>query len=152
MSTTHRIVQSLKGDTDPTVRHMDESVLPEIGPDLARFFNMFIEMLLDRSVSAIGRDNVLTLLCKNVPRDEVKGATNERSLKFMELKGIERLLSLASRTYDVERSPIPISPNTRANVAICLARVCSGKYSTVVYRGKIFFSEIEILVKYRNCA
>ena len=109
MSTTHRIVQSLKSVKTVNVRHMDETILPEIGPDLTLFFNMFIEMLLDKSVSAPGRDNVLTLLAKNVPRDEgVKGATNERVLKFMELKGIERLLSLASRTFNVDRSPVPI--------------------------------------------
>ena len=124
MSTANRIVQSLKaGKQDPRVRNMDASVLPEIGPDLTNFFNMFIGMLLDKEVSKFGRDNVLTLLTRNVPRDEWKGATNERSLKFMELKGIERLLSLASRTYDIEGSPIPISPNTRANVAVALARV-----------------------------
>jgi hypothetical protein len=102
---------------------MDETINPEVGPDLAKFFNMFIEMLLDPTVSKFGRDNVLTLLTRNVPRDEWKGATNERVLKFMELKGIERLLSLGSRTFDVERSPIPISVNTRANVAVCLACV-----------------------------
>ena len=122
MSTTHRIVQSLKTDKVVNVRHMDETILPEIGPDLTLFFNMFIEMLLDKTVSAPGRDNVLTLLAKNVPRDmSIKGATNERVLKFMELKGIERLLSLASRTYSVDKSPVPISPNTRANVAVCLS-------------------------------
>ena len=128
MSTAQRIVQSLKGEKMVTVRHMDESILPEVGPDLTKFFNMFIEMLLDRSVSQYGRDNVLTLLCRNLPRDEWKGSTNERSLKFMDLKGIERLLSLASRTYDVENSPIPISLNTRANVAVCLARVRTFDY------------------------
>ena len=53
-----------------TVRHMDETILPELGPDLTLFFNMFIEMLLDKTVSAPGRDNVLTLLAKNVPRDQ----------------------------------------------------------------------------------
>ena len=121
MSTTHRIVQSLKSDKTVNVRHMDETILPEIGPDLTLFFNMFIEMLLDKTVSAPGRDNVLTLLAKNVPRDEIKGATNERVLKFMELKGIERLLSLASRTYNIDKSPVPVSGNTRANVAVCLA-------------------------------
>lgn len=122
MSTAHRIVQSLKSDVDPIVRHMNESVLPEVSNDLAKFYNMFIDMMLDRQVSKYGRDNVLTLLAKNVPRDDVKGATNERVLKFMELKGIERLLSLASRTYNVEKSPVPISPNTRSNCAVCLAK------------------------------
>ena len=70
------------------MRHMDESILPELGPDLTLFFNMFIEMLLDKTVSAPGRDNVLTLLAKNVPRDAAQGSTNERVLKFMELKVI----------------------------------------------------------------
>merc|ERR1711990_546640 len=87
MSTTHRIVTSLKSDKTVKVRHMDETILPEIGPDLTLFFNMFIEMLLDRTVSAFGRDNVLTLLAKNVPRAKTQGSTNERVLKFMELKG-----------------------------------------------------------------
>ena len=121
MSTCYQIVNSLKAEKNPNVRHMDESVLPEVGPDLSKFYNMFIEMLLDRTVSKFGRDNILTLLTRTVPRDDFKGATNERSLKFMELKGIERLLSLASRTYDVENSPVPISVNTRANLAVCLA-------------------------------
>ena len=122
MSTTNRIVQSLKNtEKIVNVRHMDETILPEIGPDLTLFFNMFIEMLLDKNVSAPGRDNVLTLLAKTVPRDEQKGSTNERVLKFMELKGIERLLSLASRTFNPDYSPVPISGNTRANVAVCLA-------------------------------
>ena len=38
-------------------------------------------------------------------------------------KGIERLLSLGSRTFDVEMSPVPISVNTRANLAVCLAQL-----------------------------
>ena len=87
MSTCYQIVNSLKAEKNPNVRHMDESVLPEVGPDLSKFYNMFIEMLLDRTVSKYGRDNILTLLTRTVPRDDFKGATNERSLKFMELKG-----------------------------------------------------------------
>ena len=45
------------------------------------------EMLLDKNVSADGRDNAISLIAKNVPRKDLRYGTNARTMTFTEIGG-----------------------------------------------------------------
>lgn len=96
-------------------------------------------MLIDSKISADGRDNAIALIAKNIPRSDVRFGTNSRTLKFMEVSGrccdqsnpilififsgVRNLMEVASYGYCIEKSPIPISSNTRLNCSVALSKL-----------------------------
>ena len=45
------------------------------------------DMLIDKEVSADGRDNAIALIAKNIPREDVRRGNNARTLKFVQVGG-----------------------------------------------------------------
>ena len=48
------------------------------------------DMLLDKGVTAEGRDNAISLIAKNVPRRDIRRGTNARTMTFLEIGGLYR--------------------------------------------------------------
>jgi len=46
------------------------------------------DMLLDKDVTADGRDNAISLIAKNVPRQDLRRGNNARTMTFLEIGGI----------------------------------------------------------------
>ena len=45
------------------------------------------EMLIDKNVSADGRDNAISLIAKNVPRRDIRRGNNAKTMTFLEVGG-----------------------------------------------------------------
>lgn len=45
------------------------------------------DMLIDKNVTADGRDNAISLIAKNVPRHDIRRGTNARTMTFLEVGG-----------------------------------------------------------------
>ena len=106
---------------------------------LKGLIKMFGMMLNDRKVSGPGRDNILTLLTRNVPRLKHEYRTMpdpEYYIYFRQNQGLERLLAVASWSFEQttaeelfnscqhapEKEPLKITANTQLNTAVCLLR------------------------------
>lgn len=80
-------------------------------------------MLLSEKVSGEGRDNAISLIAKNVPRDDIRYRTNARTMKFLEMGGVKSLLTIASYGHSPKDSPFATTNNTRLNCAVALSKL-----------------------------
>ena len=63
------------------------TLISDISKDLMALLLSLKDMLVDKAVSANGRDNAISLIAKNVPRRDVRFSSNARTMKFLEIGG-----------------------------------------------------------------
>jgi len=117
------IVNALQGEDKKQIRTHENELVADFSRDLFQVMITLRNMLIDSKISADGRDNAIALIAKNIPRSDVRFGTNSRTLKFMEVSGVRNLMEVASYGYCIEKSPIPISSNTRLNCSVALSKL-----------------------------
>lgn len=113
-----------------------ESVVFDYSEWIKGLIRLFAHMLNDRAVSGPGRDNVVTLLTRCVPRERSEIRKNPTPWKyefFCEQKGLERLMACASWGFEQKLSdgelktskyePLKVTSNTVMNCAICFTKL-----------------------------
>ncbi|XP_076801844.1 protein unc-45 homolog B-like [Clavelina lepadiformis] len=126
LSTFHliqSIVDALQGEDKREHRGKDTAVRADFAKDLMGILLALKGMLLDKNVSAEGRDNGISLIAKNVPRKELRYGSNARTMKFLEIGGVKNMLEVSSYGFKRESAPYAISPNTRLNCSVALTKL-----------------------------
>lgn len=110
------IVESLPKDQDKP-----QSLLLDSNNDLKGMVVRLVEMLVDKGVSAYGRDNALNILIKIIPRKSLKNPDNSVSLKFIDY-GMKHVLKVAGI---VTESPggLAATENTSMTAAVLLNKL-----------------------------
>jgi len=117
------IVNALQGDESKAFRTTATDMAADFSQDLFEVMMTLRDMLIDKEVSADGRDNAIALIAKNIPREDVRRGNNARTLKFVQVGGLKNLLAVASRGYQIESSPYPMTKNTRQNCSVALSKL-----------------------------
>ncbi|XP_078488527.1 protein unc-45 homolog B [Ciona intestinalis] len=135
------IVTSLQGKDKRDHRGHEVAVHADYGKDLLSIMLELKVMLDDIEVSAIGRDNAISLVAKNIPRPDIRNGSNARTLKFIDVGGLKSMLDVGSYGFAPGTSPFPITKNTRLNVSVALLKLyddLGGDKARGVWDEKIF--------------
>lgn len=62
-------------------------IFSDFAKDLLNVLVSLKDMLLDKDVSAVGRDNAISLIAKNIPRRDIRYGNNARTMTFLEMGG-----------------------------------------------------------------
>ena len=69
------------------IMYLSNVKISDISKDLMGLLLSLKDMLIDKKVSADGRDNAISLIAKNVPRRDIRRGNNARTMTFLEVGG-----------------------------------------------------------------
>ncbi|XP_071854047.1 protein unc-45 homolog B-like isoform X2 [Apostichopus japonicus] len=110
-------VNSLIGENVGEVKGGDMAVVPDPTPEFKSLMMFFMGLLTNESVSGFGRDAVIDMIIKFVPKKEGIG----RALTFVTNGGLLKLLDVAGQIPDEPR--YPITTNTRMHCSVALDKL-----------------------------
>ncbi|XP_066268624.1 protein unc-45 homolog B-like [Branchiostoma lanceolatum] len=116
-------------------RGAEEAVVIDNEADLELLLKALIVMLKDRRVSGVGRDNVIDLIIKNVPKKGGLGIIIKTKLAqskykdgigcselFIDMGGLKDLIVVGGNVKDSDPS-LPMTDETRMHISVCLTRI-----------------------------
>lgn len=110
-------VNSLLGQDLMDVRGGDEAVVPDPSPEFKNLMMFFMGLLNNPSVSGFGRDAVIDMIIKFVPKKEGIG----RALTFVTNGGLLKLLEVAGQVPELKR--LAITNNTRMHCSVAFDKL-----------------------------
>nr|XP_054754346.1 protein unc-45 homolog B-like [Lytechinus pictus] len=110
-------IQAMISKDKQELKNSDEAVVPDYTNEFKALLLFFLGLLTDQSVSGYGRDAVIDMIIKFIPRKEGAG----RAMAFLTNGGLHKLLTVSGQIPELKR--LPVSPNTRMHASVALNKL-----------------------------
>ncbi|XP_072175845.1 protein unc-45 homolog B-like [Diadema setosum] len=98
-------------------RNSDAALVPDSSQEFKGLLMFFLGLLTSSSVSGYGRDAVIDMIIKFIPKKEGAG----RAMAFLTNGGLHKLLTVAGQVPALKR--LPVTPNTQMHASVALDKL-----------------------------
>ncbi|XP_022088916.1 protein unc-45 homolog B-like [Acanthaster planci] len=116
-------IQAMIEEDSKQPRKAKEALVPDLTTEFKSLLMFLLGLLTDKNVSGYGRDAVIDIIMKFVPKETGTG----RALTFMTNGGLMKLLTVAGQVPELKR--LPITANTRMHAAVALSKLYDEMHS-----------------------
>ncbi|XP_797752.4 protein unc-45 homolog B [Strongylocentrotus purpuratus] len=116
-------IQAMLGKDKQEAKHSEEAVVPDYSNEFKALLLFFLGLLTDKSVSGYGRDAVIDMIIKFIPRKEGAG----RAMAFLTNGGLHKLMNVAGQVPELKR--LRVTSNTRMHASVALDKLYEEMHS-----------------------